>query len=781
MKRFLAVFCFSIMAFAAYASDVVTIIPGKGAVSKAAAEKSRVQAKKWNKWLAGLKVSSKVVPSDEAVSKNFLPVTSKLVFVWSIWNFRPELKKRLMAVLENGGAIVWQGITAERKPLSSATMKFLRQAAGTDFKGYACDPLVGKGTIQQYMFIKPIVKQATAGLWKGEMPPLFAMFAGEEFRIVPVDGGIAAGEWIRRNRKTSDGPAIILKSFSKGGASVMLSVYNLILAGENTRKYLPSFHSAILINMILKWRGLTAVPAVAQKKKDPINNRLINPDYNCPRSLWVWNVEEALDSAKAKDLIEFCHKRKIGTIYLYTGNKGQFANSQYRRIRTFLKEAHKNGMKVEGLDGWKEAVMPGEQEKFLTSLEQLLVYNSKVSKDERFDGFQSDVEPQCMKEYHTGPENRQRFDLGYVKLHYDCRKLIERYKAGSGFQFGMAVSEHLDTDAEKYKVRFNGRNLPVLEHLLFICDYIALMSYHDKAKATIRMSQGEVDAAARMGKKAWVGFETLDVCSSFGGQRSITFYEEGLKALEAELRKTYSHYKNNKGFGGLALHYYESLRRLPDKSRKIDIKLGPEINAPLTAILIDGKSNDWTSAPQLVSDTKTQVVHGQDEWRGKDDLSMEVHVAWDSSNIYFLAEVTDNRYVSGIGGKDLWQWDHLEIRAGGADGEHFQIGICPGGFMRKTDSVYVWFPQDLSDEERALLAEKIEYKVVKTATGYLIEGCIPATVLGYKSFGDGQQINLLFEAGDSDAKTEVCRTMISTAPKRDKENPATYVRIRLHK
>jgi hypothetical protein len=783
MKGIIVLFALvSTLTLSVFADVAVILIPGSDDVAAAEQQKSRAQAELFRKWLDKQNLKAAILTSSEFTDS--ASETSKLVFVCSIWNYSTPLQQSLTSVVNKGGTIIWQGFTAGRININPGVLAFLRQAAGTDYRKYAYDPMLGQGAVDQYMFIRPETTGEAAVIWKGEIPPMLAMFAGEKFDIYAVENGFSAGEWLQRDRKTSNGTALIIKTFPSGGASIMLSLYNFNLAAEDKKDNLPSYHSAIMLEKILSWRGFTLkteMTSASVVDASPINDRAVTLDYECPRSMWVWVTDDALDPKKGSDLIEFSRRRHIDILYLYTGSQSIFKGEERIKLRRFIAAAHAAGIKVEALDGWKEAVYPEEQGKFLKSLENVLEYNSTVEAKERFSGFQSDVEPQCLEAFHTSPDSRKKIELNYVKLHYLCRQLIDSYKFNYDFKFGMAVSEHLDAYAKKWKVNYAGRELSVLEHFLSICDYLAIMCYYDTPGMTIRRSQGQVDAAKKAGITAWVGFESLDVHSSFGGSRSITYYEEGLEQMEKNMRTVYKHYQNNEGFGGLALHYYTSLRRLPDKPRDIQFKQGPALQAPyVSQINIDGNTSDWKSTPQLKANSATHVVHGQEKWHGKNDLSMTVHTAWDEQNIYFLAEITDDIHVSGDGGEDLWKWDHLEIWLQ-AGKKRFQIGIAPKDFTEKSTYIHVWHPLEMSPKQRSDIAGQINCATLKTTNGYIIEGRIPVSSLGMSELKQNDSVNILFELGDADKKNEACRTMLSVAPSREREIQTTYARMKLKK
>lgn len=532
-------------------------------------------------------------------------------------------------------------------------------------------------------------------------------------------------------------------------------------------------------------RGILLTPGgacgdKADKFASPLNLRPINPTFQCPRSLWLWNVDYALNQAEQVKLLQFCRDRHINRLYLYTGSKRLYSEPCLGQLRQFMRAARASGLQVEALDGWKDAILPEKQNEFLAALKRIIDYNLSSAPEECFAGFQSDVEPITMKEYHNPPENKPRFDLLYVELHAKCREMID--KSGlKNFVLGMAVQQNLDRDPPEMYITWNNVKAGTLTHLAKIADYFAVMSYHDRADKIVSAAAGEVNLMGEVGRKAWVGVETLDINALDGSPRSLSFYEEGLDKMEIELEKVYNCFAGQAGFGGLAIHHYESYRRMTDGPRDMKRSPPPQLVAKeIGQVKIDGKDGEWGNILPVPATGAGRVVHGRAKWKGEVDLGAEFRFAWDSGHVYVLATVKDDHYCFVNGGEDIWKWDHIELWFNvPGHGEIFQLGLTPGNFDRNPGNVYLWHPTEWSSSRRAGLAQQVEYAAERLPEGYRVECIIPAILLGLEKFKPGDKIKILAEAGDADDPKEPCRCMVSIAPKRDRGEPDTFAVLEL--
>ncbi len=509
------------------------------------------------------------------------------------------------------------------------------------------------------------------------------------------------------------------------------------------------------------------------KMAEEVNQRVLHPKYDVPRAMWIWNNDFAFNPKKNTELLTFCRNRQIQILYLYTGTKTLFnSRAGTDKIENFLERAHKAEIRVHALDGWPTALLPDRQAEFLASLQRILDFNRNRPAERRFDGFQSDVEPDGLPGYHQSDEFRRKVDTLFIKLHDRCRRLITE-SGMKNFEFGLAIADSYDNDGpEKYTV-FDDRSGNVAQQMIRIVDYFAIMSYHDLADRIIHFSRYEVNLAGSYGKKAWVGAETINA-RKHNLPSSITFYEEGLNEMEKELEAVTKAFYGNKGFGGVAIHYYGAYRTLPDLPR-IKAVPGPVFKAQYAESfqrLPPGYDQIIHSADNL--------VHGHDNWNGPDDLSCQIRFGWNPRELLVRVKVKDDRFMPGKPGTELWKGDHVEFWFNvNKNKTDYQIGISPSGVENAPDNVYIWYPVDFSPEKRKELAALVKSRSIRLEDGYSMECIIPAEVLGLEKFSKDLYIKMLFEAGDMDSSENPCKTMLSIAPERSRGKAFTYSELKL--
>ena len=279
-----------------------------------------------------------------------------------------------------------------------------------------------------------------------------------------------------------------------------------------------------------------------------------------PHAMWIWSQESGLDKSKRGELLTFCIKHRIKILYFYTGRNTYTNNpTLLSNTKSFIREAHEKGIEVHGLTGDPSWIFPDNQHNYLDAVNGIIEYNNSVEDNERFDGYQSDIEPNK----HVGkdlPVEERITNLRYfVDVHHKAANLFQsKLKEKDNFKYGMAISAFYDSHGEELVFDYDGQRKKTLWHLADFVDYFAIMSYRDNANQTIEISQTEVDLMEKLGKKAWVGVETIDAESAGAGPASISFYHKGYKIMQEEVKKMETHYSNNKAFGGIAIHHYDS-------------------------------------------------------------------------------------------------------------------------------------------------------------------------------------------------------------------------------
>ena len=88
------------------------------------------------------------------------------------------------------------------------------------------------------------------------------------------------------------------------------------------------------------------------------------------------------------------------------------------------------------------------------------------------------------------------------------------------------------------------------------------MAYYDTPKKVIDNSVFHVDLAGKMGKKCDIGVELQDLVTMRQGNRGNTFWEEGWVDMEDALEAIASRFRDNPGYGGLAIHCYYAYKIL---------------------------------------------------------------------------------------------------------------------------------------------------------------------------------------------------------------------------
>ncbi|HIE09280.1 MAG TPA: hypothetical protein EYP65_05470, partial [Armatimonadetes bacterium] len=147
------------------------------------------------------------------------------------------------------------------------------------------------------------------------------------------------------------------------------------------------------------------------------------------------------------------------------------------------------------------------------------------------------------------------------------------------------------------------------------------------------------------------------------------------------------------------------------------------VGRPLT---IDGDLSDWPEGPQIVLDgTEGNHIEG---WRGPNDLSAKIRLAWDGSALYFGAEVVDDVHRQDHEGFDIWRGDCIQIgfdpfldTVRGYDENDVEIGLALTKFGPQA---FIWFPKP----ERP--CPEVEVSVKRKGNLTVYEASIPWRLLG---------------------------------------------------
>lgn len=85
------------------------------------------------------------------------------------------------------------------------------------------------------------------------------------------------------------------------------------------------------------------------------------------------------------------------------------------------------------------------------------------------------------------------------------------------------------------------------------------------------------------------------------------------------------------------------------------------------ALTMDGDLTDWADVPPLVLSGENAILTGKDRWKGPDDLSAAVRLAWDAKALYIACDVTDDTHWQRI----------MELGLSADDGVKVGINLDP--------------------------------------------------------------------------------------------------------
>lgn len=190
---------------------------------------------------------------------------------------------------------------------------------------------------------------------------------------------------------------------------------------------------------------------------------------------------------------------------------------------------------------------------------------------------------------------------------------------------------------------------------------------------------------------------------------------------------------------------------------------------------IDGDLAEWANVPNAQQvDRKEQVVYGEGGWKGTDDLSATVRLAWRSEFLFLAADVRDDKLQQHERGGNMWMGDHLELyidttpdvepeRKTIGKGQ-FQFGFSPGNFQNTGDPLTDLKAEGTVFRPVGAAPTGILTASKRTEKGYTIEAAIPWALLGITP-ANGTPLAVEVGVSDTDgseSKQEKMMTLLTT-------------------
>ena len=290
------------------------------------------------------------------------------------------------------------------------------------------------------------------------------------------------------------------------------------------------------------------LPAVMSVQK---NSPLFNVSAGKEYGIWVWDSPLSMTSGRMDTIVAQTKAEGMTVIYLTiddvltTKDKARFTKA----LAAFVQKANAQGIAVDAVAGARDWAKPANRWKGYTIIDYVKEYNKTNPK---LRGFQYDVEPYLLPEY----EGNKAPVLNDFIAFIDASATL---LSSSGVRFAVVIPHFYDsTQAWTPKTTLNGVSDYTYTHLLRILNRnpnstIIVMAYRDYFEGeggTREIVTPEIQQAGTT--KVIVAQETGNVEPDY-----VTFYGQSRGELFSALGSIQNAFKNNAGFGGIAVHYFD--------------------------------------------------------------------------------------------------------------------------------------------------------------------------------------------------------------------------------
>ena len=224
---------------------------------------------------------------------------------------------------------------------------------------------------------------------------------------------------------------------------------------------------------------------------------------------------------------------------------------------------------------------------------------------------------------------------------------------------------------------------------------------------------------------------------------------------------------------------------------------GLTANRLARSIELDGDFTKWASGPLRTLNETSQISHGARLWKGAEQLSARVGLAWDDNYLYVGVDITDPQLYQPFFARGIEKGDVfiLNLETGFRKnftetqftGDEYSLLFSPGDFGSVKPSIY-------SDEDYLPprphahdYNQEIKTAWKKTPTGYSGDFAIPVSFFAGGQFSKGYEIGCAFGVQkafppQTPEETEEPRRIVLTS-KADAlfrvsvDNPATFPRL----
>lgn len=370
--------------------------------------------------------------------------------------------------------------------------------------------------------------------------------------------------WIRGTNGNED---LLLKvadlAWDKRGDSVKVSQLNpFIKSGKITQKWqqvvipLSSFPDTLnkkqLATIVFQpprpAQGTVEIKTMTFSKDNNALPELPAPAFisgevnrKTEKATWLWQTDKMLkDPLEKATLLTFLTTNNFTTVFIQLPglpDKNVLPGEiifDTQAMQKFIQELKQSGLKVYALDGYKKYVLPNWHKGVLATVKRIGEYNASVPDISKFDGIHYDIEPYLMPGF-AGANRIWLLNQKLILLE-KMNQLCKQYQLDFGIDIPFWYDE-IDPYTQKVtQLTFNNKTRSLLEHVIELVDHIGIMDYRTSSTGpdgVVRHGNVELDIANKLGKKVYIGLETIKLPDeesySFSGPPS-----SGLPLLDDE-------------------------------------------------------------------------------------------------------------------------------------------------------------------------------------------------------------------------------------------------------
>lgn len=322
----------------------------------------------------------------------------------------------------------------------------------------------------------------------------------------------------------------------------------------------PKYRSLSVFN-----REALLANTVSTVTRNPVREVVSGPEHGT----WLWTPTLNITPEYRDSIILGAKKNGINVIYMsidsyldiFVMDEGAEKEAKKKAfdavVEDFIKTALENGIAVDAEAGWKNWAEAGHTYKAFAILDYVKDYNR--NHEYKFRGFQYDVEPYLLDEYHT---DKKEVLINFLDL---VAESIARLN-GTNLEFTVVIPEFFDgTNEETPNFFYHRKNGFTVDHLLSLLDRrslskIIIMSYRNFSRGddgTIDVSRHEISKANSHDTKIIVAQEVGDVPPPY-----ITFHNTSKRHFNNQLAILKNELSDEKSYGGVAIHYVNAFLEL---------------------------------------------------------------------------------------------------------------------------------------------------------------------------------------------------------------------------